>query len=104
MFAEPRARCSFSEILLRFQNEPVERVWSQRYEVGTFSDGRKLGAAKHLDQLESGEGVQVEFYRLHKTRQVCHDQNSLILVLTNEGQHAAIFRCEKLQRAASECF
>src|SRR5690349_9599594 len=101
MFTEARATRSFTEILLRFQNEPVERMWSQRYQVRTFADGRKLGPAKHLDQLESGEGVQVEFYRLHKTRQVCHDQNSLILVLTNERKHAAIFRCEKLQRAAS---
>ena len=69
---------------------------AQGEEVGQLSNGRKCDPTKHLDGDHPGEGSQVQFHTLHKTGEVGHDQNALVLVAAQEGQNLVVIGLEKV--------
>jgi hypothetical protein len=82
--------------------EPVKGVRTERQKIWIFGGGRKLGAPKDLYRHQPWSAGQIQLHALCKARQVGDHQHLLVLKLTDERQHFAVARIEKLQTPASE--
>src|SRR5437867_9123049 len=84
--------------------EPVECVWPQSQKVWRIANRRELRPAEQFNRRSSLECRQIQTSVLNEAGEVCDDQNDFVLVSANKRENSMVFRIQKLQRAASECF
>jgi len=66
------------------------------------ADPGEWRAAEELDRRQAGEGREVQLRGLGEARQVGDHQQRLVAEPAQEGEHAVVFRLQKLDRAAAE--
>ena len=79
-----------------FEREPVEAVWPYREPVRALVDDWKGAAPEDLHRNAPRKGGEVALDVLEKPRQIGDDQEALVLIATDAGQHLLILGIEKL--------
>src|SRR5262245_7847317 len=82
--------------------EPVEAGRTQRQEVRLVAHGRKACLAEQLEGHGAPVTGEVETHRLRASREVGDDEDRLVTVRADEGEHALVERAQELDPAAAE--
>src|SRR5262249_57135236 len=84
------------------EQEPKESVGSERHEVGTIADRRKVRSAEQFKRHEATPGGKVDLGGLRRARQIGDAEHDFIVVLSYVDQHGAVCRADKGQRSATK--
>ncbi len=84
------------------QPKPVEAVAGQGQQVGKLADGGKRGLTEHFHRNQALVGLEVEFHRLRRARQIGHTQHDFIGVGSDVAENFGVAGPQDLQSAAPE--
>src|SRR3989475_12489456 len=88
--------------LTRLQPEPVEPVRPQGEEVRGVTHRGEARLAEQLHRDGATVAREVEAHRLRAPREIRDDEDGLLTVLADEGEHARVDGVEELDRAPPE--
>src|SRR5207248_2626485 len=82
--------------------EPVKAVGTETQEVRRLPDGRKARVAEELEGSGAAMTREIQLHRLRAPGEIGDDENPLLAILTQEGEHGRVARAQELDRAPAE--